>query len=296
MANIFRTVENLDLPDGEYAVISSGILQALGLRAANDVDIVVSPQILKQFKDKGGWRSYEKWGKTFLENEEMDIDMFSEISWEAYPTTRKEVIASARDINGVPFMNIAETIKFKRAMGREKDERDTALLKRIRPKNEDKIVYTEIMEWEGDTYISELVDAIDFDALSPTTQVQAVCFHSNKVVVYEDTDGNYGLPGGTIEAGESFEDALRREIREENAAEVTAFEPLLYLRTYKKGEPEDVSFQVRYVAEVELLDTPINDPDGKAVRRSVCSPDKALDLLAWGKKAEIYIQKAHEKR
>jgi hypothetical protein len=70
-------------------------------------------------------------GKLFLKAPDMDI--ISRLDWDAYPTTVEQAIATAEIIKGYPFLNVAETIKFKRALGREKDFRDIALLEGSRP-------------------------------------------------------------------------------------------------------------------------------------------------------------------
>jgi len=43
--NIFERVKKLNLPLGEYVVIGGGILEALGIRNTNDVDIIVVPKL-----------------------------------------------------------------------------------------------------------------------------------------------------------------------------------------------------------------------------------------------------------
>jgi hypothetical protein len=40
--NIFEKVKELNLPFGKYVVVSSGVLDALGIRSASDVDIAVT--------------------------------------------------------------------------------------------------------------------------------------------------------------------------------------------------------------------------------------------------------------
>lgn len=107
-------------------VVGGGLLDALEIREVNDIDICVAPEVLKKFKDKNGWRSSERWRKTFLKKKE--YDMFSELAWEDCQTTREEAIRTAEYINGVPFLNIQETIKFKKALGRDKDFQDIELL------------------------------------------------------------------------------------------------------------------------------------------------------------------------
>ena len=51
-----------------------------------------------------------------------------ESHWESYSTTAEAAIASATLIDGVPFMNLNELIKFKRGLGRAKDLADIVMI------------------------------------------------------------------------------------------------------------------------------------------------------------------------
>ncbi len=51
--NLFEEVKRLDLPPGEYVVIGSGILGALGIRDIADVDLLVSPRVFEQLRERG---------------------------------------------------------------------------------------------------------------------------------------------------------------------------------------------------------------------------------------------------
>lgn len=52
--------------------------------------------------------------------------------------------------------------------------------------------------------------------------VRGVIKHKNKLLmVYSSKDGDYKFPGGGVDAGETYEEALAREIREECGATVT---------------------------------------------------------------------------
>ncbi|MBN2101209.1 NUDIX domain-containing protein [Candidatus Dojkabacteria bacterium] len=154
-------------------------------------------------------------------------------------------------------------------------------------------ILVEESDWKGVPYVTEIYDSIDFDVLSPVTQVQAVCFLNKKeVVLYEHVDGYYGLPGGHVKEGEDIKTALEREISEEIACKLVDFGPVCYAKTYKKDSPEKVSYNLRFWAKVELLDSKVKDPDNKALRRVVVPFCEAPEKLAWGKKGEVLLRLA----
>lgn len=123
---IIEQVKKLNFPSGEYVVVGSGILDALGIRKAGDVDIAVIPGLLSRLRTTGEWEEEMRYGKLFLKGD--NIDIIPELNWSEYPTTTAEAIASAEIIDGVPFMNLNELKKFKTALGRTKDFDDIALI------------------------------------------------------------------------------------------------------------------------------------------------------------------------
>ncbi len=64
--------------------------------------------------------------------------------------------------------------------------------------------------------------------------MKAVIVKDSKVLILREAatygdgtnHGRYHMPGGRVEAGENFEDALRREIREETGLEVNILYPI----------------------------------------------------------------------
>lgn len=125
--NIFEKIKSLNLPLGQYVVVSSGVLDALGIRPARDIDIAVLPELHKKLRKSGEWKEDERFGKIFLMKD--IFECIPSLEWDKYPTTTEQAIASATIIEGVPFMNIEELIKFKTALGREKDFKDLELIK-----------------------------------------------------------------------------------------------------------------------------------------------------------------------
>jgi len=125
--DIFKKLKELNLPLGEYVSVGSAPLAARGIREAGDLDIAVTPKLLKKLIDSKKYQEVEKYGKLFLEADNIEIS--PELNRDGYSITTEEAIKTADIINGYPFLNITETIKFKKALGREKDFKDIELLK-----------------------------------------------------------------------------------------------------------------------------------------------------------------------
>lgn len=124
--NIINRVKELKLPFGKYVVIGSGIFEPLGIRPADDIDIAVLPELHEQLRLTGEWEEELRYRKIFLKKEKIEIN--PELSWSDYKTTTQEAITSATVIDGIPFMNLGELSKFKKALGREKDIKDIKLI------------------------------------------------------------------------------------------------------------------------------------------------------------------------
>ncbi len=115
-------VERLKLPSSEYIVIGGGVLEALGIRDTNDIDIVVSKNLYHQFKRKG-WREY------------IQDDGKHVLSHNGYQVMETYVGKSLRDlrpnlftVQKVHFMGLEDLVACKRKMGRKKDYEDIRLV------------------------------------------------------------------------------------------------------------------------------------------------------------------------
>lgn len=126
MKSIIKKIKDLNFPVGQYVVVGSGTLDALGIRKASDIDIAILPELHKRLCESSDWEKEEKYGKIFLKKE--GIDIIPSLDWSEYPTTTEEAIQSALMIEGIPFLNLQELKKFKNALGRDKDFEDIKLI------------------------------------------------------------------------------------------------------------------------------------------------------------------------
>lgn len=189
--NIIQRIKELNFPPDKYVVVGSGILDILGIRVAVDIDISVTKDLHEELSKSGEWKEEEKYGKIFLKNDVFEIN--PELYWEKYKTTTEEAISSALIIEGIPFMNLGELIKFKQALGREKDIEDIELINKYQTEKTNKRVRAIIIEDEKVLLMHRIVNGQEY----------------------------WVFPGGGIEEFDvTLEEGLKRECKEELGIEV----------------------------------------------------------------------------
>ncbi len=138
-------------------------------------------------------------------------------------------------------------------------------------------------------------DANSFDHLldKKVTQTYGVCFVENKIVIVYSIKGggHWILPGGSIEKGETFEECLKREIREESNMEVISFAPIGYQEVRFDGK---IFNQLRYICIVKPYGDFISDPDGSITEIKLIDPKEYKQYFDWGEIGERIIERAIE--
>lgn len=127
--DICHEVKRLDLPSGEYIVIGSGILGALGIREVGDIDLLVTPRVFEMLRDRG-------WTYEVAEYDGRKRDKLSSGSAEAFKDfwygdvnpDPARMIAEAIFIKDIPFLSLEKLLEIKRAFSREKDLADICLI------------------------------------------------------------------------------------------------------------------------------------------------------------------------
>lgn len=148
----------------------------------------------------------------------------------------------------------------------------------------------------GVKYIFEYSDVDSFDHLdySLCRQVYSVCFSGEKVViVHNGHKKSWGLVGGTIEKGETFEETLVREIQEESNMKVLKYFPV---GCQKVTDTRDGSFiyQLRYVCTAEPHGPFVSDPAGSVTEIKLIDLKEYKHYFDWGKIGDRIIERALE--
>ena len=116
------------------------------------------------------------------------------------------------------------------------------------------------------------------------TQALGLCFTADGLVVMVTWDGRqWTFPGGTVEDGETVEQALVREVAEEACARVVRCQYLASQHVADPLNPDGAPsyYQSRWWARVELDPW---QPQDEMIARRLITPDQVLDTLSWQRK------------
>lgn len=122
--------------------------------------------------------------------------------------------------------------------------------------------------------------------------VHAYCFYNDKLVlVYSEKKGYWSPPGGSVENGESIDDAVIREVREETNMKVLKQCLIGYQDII---EPGGLITQTRSVCIVEPHGDFVSDPDGDVTKIELVDPKDVKEYFSWGEIGDHILNRAIE--
>lgn len=128
----------------------------------------------------------------------------------------------------------------------------------------------------------------------PWEQIYAIGNFNNSVPVVRYQSQNDNLPGGHVEKGESLEDALRRELKEELNMSLIEWQPL----GYQKNSSEDgkeVSYQFRAYASLERDGDFVGDTGGLVTGYDLVPIGQLNDRIKWGQLGKWFEERLSSK-
>lgn len=148
----------------------------------------------------------------------------------------------------------------------------------------------------GVQYIFEYEDCDDFSVLpyDKCKHIHGVCFYKNKIaIVLNGPKNTWGLVGGSIEEGESFDQTFCREVKEESNMEVISFLPVGYQKVIDTRDNSFV-YQLRYICTARPYGEFVSDPAGHITEIKLIDPREIKQYFDWKKIGDRIIERALE--
>lgn len=122
--------------------------------------------------------------------------------------------------------------------------------------------------------------------------VHAYCFYGDQlVIVYAKNKAYWTPPGGGIEPGEKYTEAIVREVTEETNMRVLYQERIGYIDIY---EPDRIVRHVRSCCLVEPIGDFVADPGGDITEIKMIDPADMKNYVDWGVIGDQAIRRALE--
>lgn len=119
--------------------------------------------------------------------------------------------------------------------------------------------------------------------------VHAFCFYGDKMVLVNHPKSGWMPPGGGIELGESIEEAVTREVKEETNMKIIHQELIGFQDVY---EPDRIVRQTRSFCVVEPYGEFISDPDGEIMEIKLIDPKDYKKYFNWGEIGDRIMSRA----
>jgi len=148
---------------------------------------------------------------------------------------------------------------------------------------------------DGKQYQVRYVDADSFAhvPIAKIKQAYGVCFYQGKIVIGKRRKNNaWGIIGGSVEPGETPEQTLSREVREESNMKVIKSIPIGYQAV--TAADAKMFIQLRYACSVEPAGEFVSDPDGSIIEIKLIDPLSYKQYFDWGKIGDRIISRALE--
>ncbi len=117
--------------------------------------------------------------------------------------------------------------------------------------------------------------------------VHAFCFYQDKLlVVYCDTKGYWHPVGGGVEPGETYEEAVVREVHEESTMNLLKQQLVAFQESIHPDRPNKTITQTRSVCLVEPYGEFTGDPDGDVTEIKLIKPTDYKKYFDWGEIGE----------
>lgn len=112
---LLSKIKHLNLPEKEFVILGSGILEVKGIRKANDLDILIKEYLFKILKESTDWTYIQKIGKKgdkidllLKDNVQLYFHVYGEYSFDYFMEDKERV----EEIENIYFSSLKESKRF----------------------------------------------------------------------------------------------------------------------------------------------------------------------------------------
>lgn len=125
-------VLSLELPEDKYCVYGGFVLELLGIRKSDDIDIIVKDGLWNKLKQEYSENIYfdEKGERINLGD---DIEIWEHLN--PHVKNHEEIIDNSEEIKKIKTISLDDLVEFKKSYGRAKDLKDIDSIKEYKNKH-----------------------------------------------------------------------------------------------------------------------------------------------------------------
>jgi 8-oxo-dGTP diphosphatase len=105
---------------------------------------------------------------------------------------------------------------------------------------------TQLVHWEGGSYLYTWHPTPDISSKNPVTHIECVVFNGNGQILIMNEYGKWSIPGGAPNNGETYEDAIRREVQEEANVVMSTLKLIGYNEIIRQDKHENTFYHLVY--------------------------------------------------
>lgn len=125
---LFDKFRKLNLPIGEYCIVSGGALAVRGMRKTGDIDVLVTKRLWDRLRERFK-PEFDEPSELWRIIPDKDIEILYFIRSKPFGSKDEVQIKEADHIDGLCFQSLNHCIEFKKILDREKDKKDLLLIK-----------------------------------------------------------------------------------------------------------------------------------------------------------------------
>ena len=131
---ITNRAKQVGIDPAKFIVIGSGVLDALGIRSTDDIDMLVTKDVYESFLSKPGWTE-KIWpqGDPTLSTD--GVELCTDWGDDKNIYQFDDILQNSITVEGIRFVSPEFLIKWKNNKGREKDLKDVVLIKKYLAKS-----------------------------------------------------------------------------------------------------------------------------------------------------------------